>query len=466
MAFNISWGDPARRAYDHGFPFDPIVRSLLDIDFYKLLAQQFAWRNYPNTHAAFAVTNRTKTVLLVDEVDIDELREQLEYVKALKFQNNELVWLAGNTFYGQTGIFGAGYLDYLRHSFKLSDYSIDYEYDDDETKVDCHGDCAKTGQYKITFSGLWIETTLWEIYALTIVNELRYRKKMRAMSRAQLDIMYARAKVKLYAKLEKLNTLPELNLTDFGTRRRHSFLWQEYCVTMAAEVLGDKFTGTSNAYLAMKHGFEAKGSNPHEIPMTIAALAKTDEDLKQAQYRMLQQWQDDYRGNMLVFLPDTFGTTQFLADAPQWLNLWVGARPDSKKPIPGGEELITWWEDRMQEPTEKLIIFSDGLDVKIDGYDLNGEVICEIYDHFDGRVRMGFGFGTNFTNDFIGCDPLDPKSMKSISLVCKVETAEGNPAVKLSDVRSKRTSSDPKEVARYVRIFGEAGTEDGSQPNV
>src|SRR5690606_40673679 len=89
---------------------------------------------------------------------------------------------------------------------------------------------VREDQIDLRFAGTWWETTMWEIPALAIVNELRSRAVLRTMSRSALDILYARAKVKLYAKLERLRGLPGLNLSDFGTRRRHGFLWQEHCV--------------------------------------------------------------------------------------------------------------------------------------------------------------------------------------------------------------------------------------------
>lgn len=432
----------AKRAYDHSFPFDPIVRSLLDTDFYKLLMLQFIWRNFLYVYASFAVINRTKTVRLADDIDIEELRAQLDHVRTLKFRQNELIWLAGQTFYGMTGIFSKGFLDFLRSSFKLSDYTLGRD---------------ENGQITLTFHGLWVETTLWEIYALTIINEMRYRSKLRKMNRSQLDIMYARAKVKLYAKLERLNAeCPELALSDFGTRRRHSFLWQEHCVLTACEVLGDKFVGTSNCFLAMTHGLEAKGTNAHELPMVLTALAKGPEAKKEAQYKVLQQWQNDYRGALLVALPDTYGTTQFLKDAPQWVADWTGFRPDSKKPIPGGEELIDYWLFHSKDPAEKLVLFSDGLDVAIPGFEPQGEDIVEIYNHFHGRIRDAYGWGTMLTNDFIGCHPVDPDEMKPISLVCKIADADGEPAVKLSDNYNKATGPADK-VEEYRAIFGTEG---------
>lgn len=447
--------DFAKRAFDHSYHIDPIVRSLLDTDFYKLLMLQFIWKKHFYTQVTFAVTNRTKAVKLVDSIPEEELRAHLDHTRTLRFSNSELVWLRGQTFYGVRGLFEEGFLDFLR-TFQLPDYRLTREVVDGQ----------ETGQYSLEFDGPWTHTSMWEIYALEIINELRYRHIMRGMNRSQLDIMYSKAKVKLYDKLIALNELEDLNLTDFGTRRRHSFLWQEHCVLTAKEVLGAKFTGTSNAYLAMKHDLEAKGTNAHELPMVLAALATSDEELKDAQYDVLRQWENVYRGDLLVMLPDTFGTTQFLdgLDATRALS-WKGARPDSKDPIEGGEELVEFWRTRGADPTKKLIIFSDGLDVALPGFELNGSDIQTIHSHFKGRVNMGFGFGTNLTNDFRGCHPIEANRMKPLSLVCKVKTANGKPAVKLSDVKSKATG-EPAAIERYRRVFGDAGVRDGSAPKV
>src|SRR3546814_2958093 len=96
----------------------------------------------------------------------------------------------------------------------------------------------------------------------------------------------------------------------------------------------------------------------------------------------------------------------------------------------------------------KLIIFSDGLDVEIQGSSPNGVDIEKIYRHFHGRVLIGFGWGTNFTNDFIGCHPADPDRMRSISLICKVHAVNGHPAVKLSD-NFEKAMGPAEEIAVY-----------------
>lgn len=439
--------DFTKRAFDHSYRLDPIVRSLLDTDFYKLLMLQFIWKNYFHTRVRFDVTNRTTSVKLADEVPIEALRAQLDHVRTLKFRPSELVWLRGQSFYGQRGLFHEGFLDFLK-TFSLPDYQLS------EAVVDGQ----RTGQFSLTFEGTWAQVTLWEIYALAITNELRYRQIMRGMNRSQLDIMYARAKVKLYDKLTVLSALDGLNLTDFGTRRRHSFLWQEHAVLTAREVLGSKFTGTSNAYLAMTHDLEAKGTNAHELPMVLAALASTDEGVKDAQYEVLRQWEDTYRGDLLVMLPDTFGTTQFLDGLnPIKARSWTGARPDSKEPIAGGEELIKFWSHADPGQAEKkLIIFADGMDVQLPNQVVHGADIPTVHRHFAGRVRVGFGWGTMLTNDFVGCHPLDGDRMKPVSLVCKAATADGRPCVKLSDNYNKATGP-ANEVERYRELFGTRG---------
>jgi nicotinate phosphoribosyltransferase len=446
--------DFAKRAHDHSFHIDPIVRSLDDTDFYKPLMHQFIWERHPETRVTFAVTNRTKSVRIADEVTIEELREQLDHVRTLRFGKSELIMKKGQSYYGQEGIFKPEYIEFLR-TFQLGEYDLDFEYEKTGPYTN-----QRTGQFRLEFDDRWVQSSPWELHALTIINELRNRSLMRNMSKSELDIMYARAKVKLYAKLQEL-AKPEhegISVSDFGTRRRHSFLWQEYVVTTMAEVLGSRFGGTSNVYLANKHGFEARGTNAHELPMVYAALSGNDLELAEAPYRLCRDWAESVQGPLRIMLPDTFGTTNFLKNAPPEMADWAGARPDSKEAIAAGEELIAYWKSMGRDPREKLIIPSDGLDVHIPGFGPQGADIPTIYHHFKGRVRTSFGWGTLATNDFVGCHPTIAAYMKPISLVCKVKSANGRPAVKLSDNYTKATGI-PSEVERYHRVFGTDGME-------
>ena len=419
--------DIALRTHNHNFRLDPIVRSLLDTDFYKLLMLQVIRHVHADVSATFSLINRTTSVRRADIIDEGELRAQLDHARTVRFAKKELIWLAGNTFYGRQQMFSSDFIAWLA-DFQLPGYDL--------RKVD--------GQYELRFDGPWMQTTMWEIPALAIINELKSRAAMRDMGKFELDILYARAKARLWEKVERLRALPDLVLSDFGTRRRHGFLWQRWCVEALKEGLGGRFIGTSNVLLAMDADLEAIGTNAHELPMVAAALADGDAGLARAPYRVLEEWQEHYNGNLLIALPDAFGTAAFLKGAPAWLAGWTGFRPDSAPPIEGGEQIIRWWQERGVDPRTKLLIFSDGLDI---------DTIEQTYRHFLGRVRMSFGWGTNLTNDFRRCGAA---GLEPISLVCKVTRANGRPAVKLSDNPAKATG-DLAEIERYLRVFGAAG---------
>ncbi len=451
----------ARRAHNHNFELDPITRSLLDTDFYKLLMLQFIWKHFANTHASFSLSCRPASVRLGHLIDAEELREQLEHTKKLRFHKSELIWLAGNTFYGRRGIFEPAFLEWLERDFRLSEYELS----------------IKDGRLTLSFHGLWTATTMWEIYALSAVSELKTRASLKHLSEFELDILYARAKTKLWEKMAQLRGVPALKLSDFGTRRRHSFLWQEYVVKAMSDVLGSSFSGTSNTYLAYKHDLEAIGTNAHELPMALAALANNDEELKTSQYHLLELWQKTYQGELLILLPDTFGTTQFLRDAPDWVADWTGQRADSKDPFVAGDEYIQWLEERGRDPREKLFIASDSLDVQqilglhayFAGTLRNGATPANFHTASDflndrkwvpeRRIRFSAGWGTLLTNDFRGCNPQGDGGFDPLGLVCKLNDAEGRPAVKLSDNFQKALGA-PEENQRYQRVFGLAGVAD------
>ena len=448
----------AERAHNHNWELDPVTRSLLDTDFYKLLMLQFVWKHFPKTHVSFSLFNRSSSVPLADLFSTHDLTAQMEHVRKLRFRKSELVWLAGNTFYGRRGIFEPAFLEWLERDFKLSDYELS----------------IKDGQFHLSFEGLWTDTTMWELYALSIVDELRTRANLKRLSEFHLDVLYARAKTRLWHKIERLRGVPGLSVADFGTRRRHSFLWQEYVVKAMASNLGRGFIGTSNAFLAHKHDLEAIGTNAHEIPMALAALAPDDAALKASQYRVLELWQSTYEGALRIMLPDTFGTTQFLEGAPDWAADWTGQRVDSKNPYVAGDEYIAWLKARGRVSQDKLIIASDALDVDdilglhayFGGVLQTGTPPTDFHEAADfldqrkwtpgRRIRFSAGWGTLLTNDFRGCDPEGGSGFDPISLICKVSTVEGRPAVKLSDNYAKALGP-PDEIERYRQVFGAAG---------
>ncbi|MEZ5770699.1 MAG: nicotinate phosphoribosyltransferase [Defluviimonas denitrificans] len=416
--------DIATRVYNHNFKIDPIVRSLIDTDFYKLLMCQSVHRNRPDTNVVFSLINRTKSIPLARLIDEGELREQLDHARSRTLTRGESTWLRGNTFYGKRQMFSPAFMEWFEN-LRLPPYELE----------------RKGDQYELTFEGKWPEVMLWEIPALAILMELRSRAVLATMGKFELQVLYARAMTRLWEKIERLRKIDGLKIADFGTRRRHSFLWQDWCVQAMIEGLGDAFIGTSNCRIAMRRDIEAIGTNAHELPMVYSALADTDADLRQAPYRVLADWHEEHEGNLRIILPDTYGTEGFLKNAPDWLAGWTGIRIDSGDPATGAETAIRWWKERGEDPTKKLIIFSDGLDV---------EKIEELHATFAGRVKVSFGWGTLLTNDFRGLVPND--ALAPFSLVCKAVSADGRPTVKLSDNPNK-AMGPADEVARYKRVF-------------
>ena len=417
-------GGIAKRVYDHAWRIDPIVRSLIDTDFYKLLMLQTVFRRHADVTVEFSLINRSRDVPLARLVDEADIREQLDHIRGLRLARGESTWLRGNTFYGKRWMFGPEFMGWFE-GFEMPPYELDRRGD----------------QYELTFRGSWPEAMMWEIPALAVLMELRSRAVLNGMGKFELEVLYARAMTQVWEKIERLRKLPDLRISDFGSRRRHSFLWQDWCVQAMIEGLGEKFTGSSNCLIAMRHDIEAIGTNAHELPMIYAALAETDADLAEAPYRVLENWHQDYDGNLRIILPDTYGTRGFLERAPDWLSAWTGIRIDSGNPVDGAETAIAWWESRGQDPREKLVIFSDGLDV---------EEIEALYSRFHGRCKLSFGWGTLLTNDFRGLAPDD--SLAPFSLVCKAVSAGGRPTVKLSDNPAKAIGP-AAEIERYKRVF-------------
>ena len=417
--------DIATRVWNHKWKIDPIVRSLIDTDFYKLLMCQSVFRNKPDTNVTFSLINRSKSIRLADVIDEGELREQLDHVRGLSLTRGESTWLRGNTFYGKRQMFRPDFMEWFEN-LRLPDYHLE----------------KRDGQYELTFEGKWPEVMLWEIPALAILMELRGRAVLNEMGKFELQVLYARAMTKLWEKIETLRGVDGLRIADFGTRRRHSYLWQDWCVQAMREGLGNSFVGTSNCLIAMKRDIEAIGTNAHELPMVYSALAETDSDLAQAPYKVLSDWQEEHDGNLRIILPDTYGTQGFLDNAPDWLAGWTGIRIDSGDPATGAETAIQWWKARGEDPTKKLVIFSDGLDT---------DQIQKLYKQFAGRVKVSFGWGTNLTNDFRGLVP--DNGLNSFSLVCKAISANGKPTVKLSDNPNK-AMGPVKEIDRYKQVFG------------
>ena len=163
--------DLATRVYNHHFKLDPIVRSLLDTDIYKLLMLQTIWKEKQDVPVTFSVINRTKNVRLAEEINEQELRAQLDNARRIRLTKKEHIWLAGNTFYGRERLFSNDFMEWFRN-YQLPEYQLS----------------VKDGQYQIDFQGTWADVTLWEIPVLSIISELRSRAATHAVSYTHLTL--------------------------------------------------------------------------------------------------------------------------------------------------------------------------------------------------------------------------------------------------------------------------------------
>jgi nicotinate phosphoribosyltransferase len=235
---------------------------------------------------------------------------------------------------------------------------------------------------------------------------------------------------------EKAKFLWKCTFADFGTRRRRNFQAQDRAVRILKDNPG--FVGTSNVYLALKYGVKPLGTTAHEFTISCQVLS----GIRHCNRAALEAWNDVYKGNLGIALPDTIGSDAFFADFNGVLSrLFDGTRHDSGDPYEYGEKAIAHYEKLGINPLSKVIIFSDGLRANVDAApDKNPEKIRQ---YFEGRIKVSFGIGTDFTNDFL--------ESPALNIVIKPYTVNGIPVVKLSDSPGKAMGDkDALRVTRWL----------------
>jgi len=399
----------------------PIITSLLDLDFYKLTMGQFVFHRYANVPVKYSFNNRSKSVRLADFVTEDALRHQLDLCRTLRFGIIETKYLERLKNDEGARLFADDYLAFLR-DVQLPPYDL--------KTVD--------GQFQLEFPGPWATAIYWETIALSVINELYFRK----LSLGREETADNDGWFRFMDKVDILRAHPHIKFSDFGTRRRFSKDWQDYIVGMANIYLPNQFLGTSNVYLAKKHNCRPIGTMAHELFMVMSRLnGDTDDDIRASHNRVLREWWDEYGHSLSIALTDTFGSDFFFRDmTPEQAQAWKGLRQDSGDPIAFGEKSFDFYERQDIDQRRKLIVFSDGLDI--------GKIV-KIAEYFLGRFTTPFGWGTSFTNDL---------GFKTASFVIKAAEANGLGTVKLSDNLAKAMGR-PEDVARFKRIFGYTGND-------
>lgn len=432
-----------------------IIKSLLDLDRYKLTMSQFAFTNYKNVKVKYAFTNRAKD-LKVNEVLLDLIPwivKELESVKDLRFTFSELSYLRDQK------IFTDDYLDFISY-LKLP-------------KVDVF---SKGGILNIETEGQWAYAMFWETIILSVVSELYGReialktycsenkiskddyitlhsKVLYGEEGILSDInkpFYEEAIKRLDEKITILKRHPEIKFFDFSTRRRFSRELQRMVVTKLSEAFHkpqfvgtSQFMGTSNEYLAMKLGIKAGGTMAHEIMQVVAGLNYgNDDQIISSQYDVLRQWNAIYGYDLSVALTDTFGSDFFFKNCPKDIAEMYSFREDSSTNLYSyTEEVISLYKKYNIDYNEKVVVHSNSLDVA---------KIIDINSFSQGKINKVYGIGTNLSAD-IGMD------YSPLSIVMKAVEADGNKLVKLSDNLAKAIG-DRDVLEKYKKVFGYINT--------
>lgn len=387
-----------------------IITSLLDTDLYKFTMLQCVLHQFPAAEVEYRFRCRTPGVDL--SVILDELEAEVDALCSLRFTDDELAYLKGLRF------IKCDTVEFLS-LFHLKRKYVTIEKSDE---FDCGID--------IRIKGPWLHTILFEIPLLAIINELYFRHHFPGLDKSE-------GLRRLDAKIAMLLSEPDndtLRISDYGTRRRFSKDWQREVVGILKRELGPILSGTSNVLLAHDYGLVPMGTMAHEYLQACQAMGPR---LRDSQVYGFEMWAKEYRGDLGIALSDVYGMEPFLKDFDMYFcKLFDGARHDSGDPFVWGERMIEHWKANKCDPKNKHLIFSDGLTVPR---------IIELYRHFHGRVRMGFGIGTNLMND-LGPQPLN--------IVIKMVKANGQPVAKISDAPEKGMCEDKNYLTYLRQVFG------------
>lgn len=383
----------------------PIIRSMLDTDFYKLTMQQAVCELYPNVKVKYKFYNRRKTDKFTPEFLV-ALKEGIQDMTKLALTLEEKEWLAKNyTFLKPT------YLEYL----------FSYRFNPDELKINLTDD----GELEIEIEGYWRSTILWEVPLMALISETYFNVIGNDWTDEGQSML-------IFQKGERLK-YAGCTWADFGTRRRRSFTTQETVVSTYATHFQPNFVGTSNVHLAHKYNVKALGTQGHEWPMAISVL----ESLKHANRFAMQRWTDVYRCRLGTVLPDTYGTEAFLQDFDNYYaGLFDSIRHDSGDPFVFARRIVKHLETIRISPNTKKINFSDGLDVDLG---------IELTEFCRGLIGCTLGIGTHLTNDF-------PNSkFPALQIVIKLDMVDGEHVVKLSENPEKAVGDpDAVRVVKYT----------------
>src|SRR3989344_2482355 len=318
--------------------YKPVIWSLLDLDFYKLTMAQLAFFRHRDVLVTYAFKNRTKRVKLPEFVTVTQLQDEFEHVRTLRPTQAELGYLRCCRH------LPAGFFleEFLRFFAQLQLPPVDVRVVD--------------GEFEITVTGKWSEAIFWETMILDVVNEFYFREQVKRSGKSLQDV-WAEGDRRLDEKIRVLKANPEIRFSDFGTRRRFSYDWQEYVLGRLDQELPEgQLFGTSNVALARHLDLPPIGTLAHEMDMVYSGIydAGDDDSIRQSHQRMLGDWFIFYGEQLSIALTDTYGTDFFFQDFTQvQAREWRGLRQDSGDPLEFGEKALEFYRLKGVNPLAK-----------------------------------------------------------------------------------------------------------------
>ena len=405
---------------------EAIITSLLETDLYKFSMGQAIFHQFPGYKTTWTFKCRNKDVKFTSEM-IDEIKHQLQEYCQLRFTEDELSYLenigakrdsAGNVV--KKGWIKGSYIDFLRiwrpryEDFEITD------------KAECG--------LSIEAKGTWLNTSMYEIPTLAIVNEVYFRY---AYNYDELRQQFVR---KLNEKVNLLEQdVYELGaFSEFGLRRRLSAECQELAVKALknAKMNGKStFVGTSNVFLAKKYGLVPVGTMAHEWIMCVGQGNRSVNPAYSNLYS-LRAWVNEYKVQNGTALTDAITTDCFLRDFDEeFATVFSGVRHDSGDPYEWGDKLIAHYQKLGIDPKTKTLLFSDSL---------NFEKATKLKKYFEGKAKTAFGIGTFIAND---------TDVPALNIVMKTTLCNNGDVAKISDTPGKGMCKNPDYVDYLQRAI-------------
>ena len=378
--------------------FKPFIESLLETDLYKFSMGQAIYHQFSDYKTTWSFKCRNEDVVFTPEM-VEEIKAQIQAYCTLRFTEDELAYLENIKW------IKGSYVDFLRlWEPRYEDFTITTE-----------GDKGLTIETK----GTWLNTSMYEIPTLAIVNEVYFRMSY------DYNVLMDSFKERLETKIQTLISGEYRigNFSEFGVRRRLSSDAQDLAVRRLAEenskYADSNIVGTSNVFLAKKYNLTPVGTMAHEWIMCVGQ-GNHKHNPAYSNWFALDAWVKEYGVLNGTALTDTITTDCFLKDFQlTYATLFSGVRHDSGCPFEWGDKMIAHYKSLGIDPTTKTLLFSDGL---------NFEEATQIKDYFAGKVKVAFGIGTYLS--IATCE-------EPLNIVMKTTLCNGMDVAKISDVKGK-----------------------------